>query len=218
MSIATGRQAKIRTTSITGTSSTDNAATISTGLGSANSSVQINSTARRHWSRDSTAEPTLWLNSTLVPSTSYSVNPVQGKFEFNESRTSTGTYTIDCHFLTSTYLARASQWDLSLDASMYETTSFSTTTGNIQSRTYAPGLLTGSATITKFISTGDTGPLFYDRMSLEADYVLELVTDNFNKFEGYGYTAAQGITAGIDEVSVESIDFQFDGTIYYSTD
>ena len=218
MAAISGKQAKIRYTSVAGTSSTDNAATITTGLGSANSSIQINATGRRHWDRSDTATPTLWLNSTLVPTTAIaSYNHVQGIINLNESRTSTGTYTIDMHYLTTTHLALAQSWDVSFDNSMYETTSMSTTTGDVQWRTFEPGLTNGTVTISKFVSTGDTGPLFYDRMNLESDYILELITNGNNRYEAYGYTASQGISAGIDQVTVESVDFQLDGPIYYST-
>lgn len=218
MPLASGRQAKIRYTSLTGTSSTDNAATISTGAGSANSSIQINATGRRHWDRSSTATPLLFLNSTLVPTTAIdSYNYVQGVINLNESRSSTGTYTIDMSYLTSTHLAQANQWELSHDTNMYDSTSFSTSTGDLQSRTFIPGLNSATVSLSKFVSTGTTGPLFYDRMNLQSDYVLELITDNANRFEAYGYTSALGVQTGIDQLSVESIDFQVDQDLYYST-
>jgi hypothetical protein len=218
MAELSGKTAKIRFTSIVGTSSTDNAATISTGGGTGNSSIQINATGRRHWDRSATAEPDLFLNSTLVPSTAFDlVNKVQGIFALNESRSSTGTYTIDCHFLTSTFLTGGQEWSVDVDVDMLETTSFSTSTGNTQWRTFTPGLSEATASIERLVSTGDTGPVFFDRLNLPSDLIIELVTDDAVRFEGYARVSADGWNASVDELTVESVDLQIDGPLYFST-
>lgn len=217
MAELSGKSAKIRYASIAGTSSTDNAATITTGAGTGNSFVQINATGRRHWDNASTAVPSLWLNSTLVPANTYEVNYVQGKFEFNESRTSTGTYTIDCHFLTSTYLTGGQEWNATVDVDMLETTSFSTSTGDQQWRTFIPGLSQAQVSIGRLVSTGDTGPVFYDRLNLENDVLVELVVDDAVRLEGYGYVQSDGWNVGVDGLTVESVDIQIDGELHYST-
>ena len=204
MAEITGKSAKIRYTSVTGTSSTDNAATITTGLGGAVSSVQINATGRRHWDRSSTAVPDLYLNSTLVPSTAIDkINPVQGIFHLNESRSSTGTYTIDCHFLTSSYLTGGQSWSADVEVDMLETTSMSTSTGDAQWRTFVPGLSQASVSIERLVSTGDTGPVFYDRVNLENDLIVELITNAANRLEGFGYVESDGWNVGVDGLTVE---------------
>ena len=219
MVVIAGKSAKIRSTSVLGTSSTDNAATITTGLAGALSSVQINATGRRHWDRSATATPDLYLNSTLVPSSDIaSINPVQGIFSLDNSRTSTGVYTIDCHFLTTSYLAGGQSWELDWDTDMYDTTTFSVTTADVQWRTFVPGLSGGSVSISKLASTGGTtGPLVYDHMNLQSDVVVELVTNDANHYEAYGYYSALGVQADIDGLTVESIDITIDGDLYYST-
>jgi hypothetical protein len=219
MAAIAGKSAKIRTTSILTTSSTDNAATITTGAGTGVSSVQIDATGRRHWDRGSTATPSLYLNSTLVPSSDIaSINPVQGVITLDNSRTSTGTWTIDMRFLTTTYLAGGKSWDLDWDTNMYDTTAFSTTTGNVQWRTFVPGLSGGSVSISRLTSTGGTtGPLVYDHMNLQNDVVVELVTDAANHYEAYGWYDSLGVTADIDSLTVESIDITIDGDLYFST-
>ena len=219
MVVIAGKSAKIRSTSVLGTSSTDNAATITTGLAGALSSVQINATGRRHWDRSATATPDLYLNSTLVPSSDIaSINPVQGIFSLDNSRTSTGVYTIDCHFLTTSYIAGGQSWELDWDTDMYDTTSFSVTTADVQWRTFVPGLSGGSVSISKLASTGGTtGPLVYDHMNLQSDVVVELVTNDANRYEAYGYYSALGVQADIDALTVESIDITIDGDLFYST-
>lgn len=219
MAALSGKTAKIRTTSVLGTSATDNAATITTGAGTGNSSIQMDATGRRHWDRSATATPTLWLNSTLVGATEYTVNPVQGIFALNNSRTATGTYTIDCIFLTNTYMAGGQSWELDWDTEMYDTTSFATaSTGVTQWRTFIPGLSGGSVTISKLSSTGGTtGPLVYDHMNLQSDVIVELITDGANHYEAYGFYNSLGVTADIDALTVESIDITIDGDLYFST-
>lgn len=218
MAELSGKTAKIRTTSILGTSSTDNAATITTGGGTGNSSIQITATGRRHWDRSATATPDLFLNTTLVPSTAIeTINSVQGIFNLNNSRTSTGTYTIDCIFLTNTFLTGGQDWTVTVDNEMLETTAFSTTTGDAQWRTFITGLSEASVSISRLISTGDTGPLFIDRLTLENDLIVELIADNADRLEGYAWVASDGWEASVDGLTAESVDLQIDGELFYSS-
>lgn len=218
----TGGQAKIRVSSLTGTSSTNNAATRSTGAGAAGGYVQVDSTAKRHLDRNSTGHA-LYLtalgSTNLVSSTAYSINYVQGKFEWPAGTDpATGVYTADVVAHTNTYLARGRSWQANFDVSMYDVTSFATSaTGVVLQRSFAPGLTEGTVSITKFISSGDTGPLFFDRLNLEADYIIELITDGTNRFEGYGLTSVDNIDVGVDQVTVESVEFMLDGPLYWST-
>ncbi len=222
MAELSGKTAKIRFTSIVGTSSTDNAATRSTGVAAGLSHttvgfVQMDSTARRHWDRSSTATPILADGGVPVGATEYNVNPVQGKFEWVTGDPPAGTYTIDCHFLTNTFLTGGQEWTVDVDPAMLETTSFSTSTGNTQWRTFREGLSEASASIERLHSTGDTGPVFFDRLNLPSDMVIELITDDAVRFEGYARVAADGWNASVDELTVESVDLQIDGPLYFST-
>ena len=219
-----GKKAKIRTTSLAGTSSTDNAATITTGGGTGNSSVQITATGRRHWDRSATATPDLFLNTTLVPSTAIeTINSVQGIFNLNESRTATGTYTIDVHFLTNTYLTGGQDWTVTVDNEMLETTAFSTSTQDAQWRTFIPGLSEASVSISRLLSTGDTGPLFIDRVILEGstgvntELIVELIAENAVRLEGYAWVASDGWEASVDGLTAESVDLQIDGELFFSS-
>lgn len=217
MAAIQGGQAKIRFTSVLGTSSTDNAATRSTGAGSETGYVQIDSTARRHWDRSATAEPILADGGVPVSSTNYTVNPVQGKFQWVTGDPPVGTYTIDCHFLTNTYLTGGQSWGVSFDTSMYDTTSFATSTGTVLVRTFQSGLTEGTVTIDHLISTGDTGPVFYDRMNLENDLIIELKVNDTSAYEAYGYVNQITPAAGIDQVTAEGVQITLDGPLYYST-
>ncbi len=222
MAELSGKTAKIRFTSIVGTSSTDNLATRSTGvaIGLSHTTVgfvQMDSTARRHWDRSSTATPILADAGTPVAATLYTVNPVQGKFEWVTGDPPVGVYTIDCHFLTNTFLTGGQEWSVDVDPDMLETTSFSTSTGNTQWRTFLPGLSEATASIERLVSTGDTGPVFFDRLNLPSDLVIELVADDAVRFEGYARVSGDGWNADIEGLTVESVDLQIDGPLYFST-
>ena len=127
------------------------------------------------------------------------------------------TYTIDCHFLTNTFLTGGQEWSVDVDVDMLETTSFSTSTGNTQWRTFIPGLSEATASIERLVSTGDTGPVFFDRLNLPSDLVIDLVLDDAVRFEGYARVASDGWNADIEELTVESVDLQIDGPLYFST-
>lgn len=221
MAALSGRSAKIRFTSVTGTNSTNNAATRSTGVGGDVGYVQINATARQHWDRDSTSFALYRqigaTSTSLVSTTEYTINYVQGKFEARTGDLSTGTYTIDAPFLTNTYLTGGQSWTADVDNEMLETTSFATSTGTTQWRTFIPGLSGASVSIERLNSTGDTGPVFYDRLNLKNDLIVELVTEDFDRFEGYGWVESGGWQTSIDGLTAEAVDITIDGRLYYTT-
>lgn len=219
MAELSGKNAKIRFTSVLGTSSTDNAATRSTGpgAGSTGGFVQIDATGRRHWDRSDTAIPILADAGVPVNSTLYNVNYVQGKFEWSTGDPPVGTYTIDCHFLTNTFLTGGQDWTVTSDNDMLETTSFSTSTQDAQWQTFVPGLSEASVSITRLLSTGDTGPVFFDRLILSTGVIIELIADDAVRLEGYAHVTADGWEASVDGLTAESVDLQIDGRLYHSS-
>ncbi len=223
MATVSGKAARIRYTSATATSSTDNACTRSTGAGAANGYVQIDSTARRHWNRNNSTSIKLYVeaagSTTLVGSTQYDVNFVWGRFDWRSGDPSTGTYTADVEFLTASYLGRAQAWTLDGEVDMLEDTSFSTSATDTQWRTFQPGLSQAEATLERFATTGTTGPLFFDRLNAGQDLLAELWLDsaNRNKFEGFARVAGDGRATNIEELATEGVTLQFDDTLYYST-
>ncbi len=71
--------------------------------------------------------------------------------------------------------------------------------------------------VERLVSTGDTGPVFYDRLNLETDVLVELITNAANRLEGFGHITADGWDLGVDGLALESVDVQIDGELYYST-
>ena len=214
MAELSGKSAKIRFTSVAATSSTGEAATLTSATGG--DFVQVTATDKRHWLRDSTGF-VLYLNSTAVSSTAYTINPVQGKFEFKSTGQSTGTYTADVRYLTNTYLTGARSWSMDVDTDMLDVTTFSTSTADVQWRSFITGLSEAEMTLSRLISTGDTGPVFFDRLNLPGDVIVEAVTNDFNRFEGYGYVSEDSFESSVDDLAVESVTVKITGELYYSS-
>ena len=176
----------------------------------------MDSTALRHWD-DSTTAPLLFESAVLVDSSEYTVNYVQGKFEWTDGDPGVGTYTIDAVTLPTSYLTGGQSWTVDADVDMLETTSFSTTAVDPQWRTFIPGLSNASVGIDRLISTGTTGPVFFDRLNLEAKMVVELVFTGADRLEGYGYIDADSVSASVDGLTDESVGLTIDGPLYRST-
>lgn len=215
MAEITGKSAKIKYTAVTGTASTGNAATRSTGAGSETGYVQIDAVARRHWDRATT--PTLYLNSTVVPSSNYDVNYVQGKFQWRTGDPSTGTYTIDTTWLAASYLTGGRSWSLDVNVDMHDVTTFSTSTADVTWRTFVPGLSDATMSISRLVSTGDTGPVFYDRLNLPGDVIVEAVTNDLRRLEAFGFVDGDSWEIDPESLTAESVSIQLDGEVYYST-
>jgi predicted secreted protein len=217
MAEVSGKSSKVRYTSVVGTSSTDNASTRSTGAGTNTGYVQINDTGKRHF--DITASSTafkVWRGASQQSATLYDINYVRGIFNWRSGDPSTGTYTIDAVTHTASYLAGGKSWSVDAEVDMLDVTTFSTSTANTQWRRFLPGLSQASASLGRLVSTA-TGPVFWDRLNLESAFIVELVTDNDNKYEGYAYVSADSYAAPVDDNLTEDVELQITGPLYYST-
>jgi len=154
---------------------------------------------------------------TPVGSSEYSVNYVTGKFVWGSGDPPVGTYTIDSTWLTSSYLTGGRSWSMDVNVNMLDVTTFSTSTADVQWRTFIPGLSDATIQIDRLISTGDTGPVFYDRLNLEQDVIVELVTNDSNRLEAYGWVNGDSWSLDIDAATAESVSIQVDGEVSYST-
>lgn len=217
MAEISGKRAKVRYTATAISSATGLAATRSTGAGTETGYVQVNSTSQRHWTRASATGFTLLLNGTAVAATNYDLNTVQGKFQWRTGDPVVGTYTANVRYHTASYLTGGREWNLTVNSDMLDTTTFSTSTGNVQWRTFIAGLSDWSADIERLHSTGDTGPVFFDRLNLPSDVIVELVMENFDRFEGWGRIESDGFEAPIDDLVAESVTIMGDGELYKSS-
>lgn len=208
-----GRNADIRATSVTATSSTNNACTRSTGAGSSPGYVQINSTARRHWDPDST--PVLYRaaggSTSAVSSTNFDVNYVQGKFEWRTGDPSTGTYTADVAYLTASQVASGREWSLNVESDMFEVSVF----GSSGWKEFMPNLNGATVTVNRYW----TDTTFFDHLVLANKFLVELVVNSAEgwKYEGFAYATGAQAQAAVDNIIGEGIQLTIDGQLYFTT-
>jgi hypothetical protein len=214
-----GGQARVRVTAASATSSTDNAATLSTS----GTLLTIDSTAKRHWNRASSTHVVVFEGATNRTTDIAEINYVQGKVTLDTAHSTATAWTIDVEHLTSSYVANANAWAIDVDVEMLDKTSFSTvasSTGDVYFRSVTPGLAGSAADLERFVTADTTGPAFFDRLTSTQDTVLELVLDSntLHKFEGFAYVSEDPFDVPLDALANESVGFTFDGTVYHSTD
>lgn len=209
-----GTKAKVSITSASVTTSTNQAATLSTdGV-----TLQVNTTARRHWDIDSATHPIVFGASTSVAlsSTTYTINFVQGIVTFSTPHSTAITYTMDTHWVTASSFANANQWSLSVDAGLIETNVFGSTW-----KTHISGLRAATISIQGFtpVHGGSTNPTVYDYINADTRGVVELFPSAAagDKYEAYVWLSGNQIQAQVDAAITESVDAMVHGTLYYST-
>ena len=212
MAALTGKVARIRVTSATATSSTNNAADLSTdGV-----TLPITSTGNRHWPNGTTS---LVVAIGGTPTTdTYAVNYVQGIVTFATAHSTAAAYTIDVESLSASYVGEGRDWSVQTSVDMRDHTAFSTTTSDVTWRTMKPGLSGGTVTINRFWGA-TTGPAFFDRLAAETETVVELWTDQAtrNKLEGFAYVSGDGFDIPVDGDAGESVTLTLNGQLYRST-
>ncbi len=214
MVAVTGKVARIRVTAATATSSTDNAATLSTnGL-----VLSIDSTDRRHWNRATSTHIQVFEAAVNRTTDIADINYVLGQVTFDTAHSTASAWTIDTEYLTSSYLGQGREWTADIGTDILDQTTFSTTTADTQWRTTVPGLSEASVTIERFWATS-TGPAFFDRLAVEQDTVVELWRDyaTRSKLEGFGYVEGDDFEVPVDESAAESVTLTIDGQLYNST-
>lgn len=204
-----GRAADVKITSLTGTTSTGEASTRSTGVGSGTGYVRINDATKRHWDPDST--PVLYLNSTAVSSTAYSVNYVQGIFQWLSGDPTTGTYTSDVEYLTASSVAGGREWSLGVEQDMFEVSTF----GSSGWKQFQPNLVGASLSIGRYWNDSD----FLDYLTLDSRFLVELQISSTGgwRYEGFARVRADAITTSVDAIVGETVNLDIDGQLYYTT-
>jgi predicted anti-sigma-YlaC factor YlaD len=215
MAAQSGKLARIRYCAVVTTSSTDEPAT----LDAAKTTLSITAKAKRHWDRSSTASVRIFTNTGAITSHSHVRNHAIGTITFTTPHSTAKTYTLDVEWMASSYLGRAQNWSVESSVDMLETTAFSTSTAGAGWRTFTPGLNQASAQLSRILTTGDTGPIFFDRMNADQAFVLELVLNNTagERLEGFARIDADTWTDPIDGLAGESPTFRIDGPLYWST-
>jgi len=212
MASLTGKVARIAVTAAAPTSSTDNAAVLSTdGV-----TLPITSTGKRHWPNNTTSL-VVAVGGTATTD-AYTVNYVEGVVTFSTPHSTASTYTIDVETLTASFVGEGRDWSLRTDVDMRDHTAFSTGSTDTQWRTVKPGLAGGTVTINRFWGE-TTGPAFFDRLAANQDTIVELWTDHAtrNKLEAFAWVSEDGFDVPLDGDAAEAITLTVNDQIYMST-
>jgi hypothetical protein len=214
MAAQAGYAARIKMTSAVSSSSTNNAADLSTdGV-----TLSILSTAKRHWDRSLSTGLTVFAAAADVTADIASVNYVQGIVTFAAAKSTSAAYTIDVDAFTTTFVAQGRDWTVDAETDMRDVTTFSTTTSDTRWRAVAPGLSGGSVSISRLWAE-TTGPAFFDRMNTQTAFVVELVANQAatDKLEGFAYVEGDGFDVPVDGTAAEDVTLMIDGPLYRST-
>ena len=218
MAAISGKLARIRYTAAVPTSSTDQAADLAVdGV-----TLTINATGRRRWDPTSTKYAVYSDESSTsiaVPSSLYRIDHAVGRMVFSAAGSTSATITVDVPWLATSYLTQAHAWTLNTDVDMLDCTAFSTGASGAAWRSYVPGLTDASVTISRFFSTGDTGPVFIDRAVLNSPFYLELILNSTDQagYVCYGTVQTDSLSEDVGGLVGEEITFKPTGQVYYTT-
>jgi len=211
-----GKQGRVRFTSATATSSTDNAGTLSTdGV-----TLSIDSTAKIPWNRGNSTALKVFHESTAVSSTQWDlVNWLTGTVRFTTAWSTADTYTLDVETLSASYLGDVRGWSADVDYGMADVTTFSTSTADAQFRKFVPTLGGGTVTLNRVVSGDSTSFFAFDRLNADQDVVLELVADGSTGdiLTAFGRVSRDSLSDPVDGIVGEDVEVQLDGNIVFST-
>ena len=219
MAVLTGKSAKVKFTAVTPTTAAGEAFT-SLSATTDRTEFRITDGDKRHWTRSQ--NPIVLVNSTAH--TDFAFNPVQGKLSFTGTPLTTAEsaqVTATVYWLTASFLPWTREWALDTETDMLETTTFSTSTGDVQWRTFTEGLQEGIIDLGRLVpSTGAADPTFFDRLNTNQDVIIELTLNasgSTHRFEAYARVADDGYDVPRDGLQAESVTLQIDGQLYLAT-
>ncbi len=221
MTALTGKVARIAVTAVTPTSSTDNAATLSSAD---DVTLSIDSTGKRHWVHNTTSLK-LFEGASTANQKIGSVNYVEGIISLSTPGSTAATWTIDVETVTASYVGMGKAWTVNQTVDMRDHTSFSTSATDAQWRTVKPGLAGWTGTIERFAfldpdsSTEVPGAAFFDRLIAGTETIVEFWTEfgTQNKLEGYAFVGSDGFAVAVDGDGSESVSLTGNGRLVLST-
>ena len=212
MSAITGKSAKVKYTSVTSTTAGGEAMT-SVSPTTDYYEYRVTNAAKRHWDMD--VEPTVYVNASTAVA---AINYVQGHVTFTTALSTSDVVTADFSYHTASFLPWTRSFALDISNDVYDVTSFSTTTGDVQWRSHVGGMSSWTATLGKISPEGSTEtPLFFDRFNTDEDIIVEFHMASTYKFEGYAVVERDSYTAGIDALQEETVTLRSASPLYYAT-
>ena len=204
-----GRNADILLTALVPVASTGETLSYST----ASREARITTATHRHLDPDSTSI-VLYANSTVVPSSGYTIRHVQGVFVLDSTTwSSTDNFTADVEYLPATSVAGGREWQLNIEADMFEISTF----GSSGWKEFMPNLNGATVTINRYW----TDSAFLDALTNDARFVVELVpnaaSSTTSRYEGFARVASDQVGASVDAIVGETINLVVDGQLFFTT-
>ena len=212
MGAYTGKSAKIKYTSASATTANAEAFTPISPT-TDYYEYRITDATKRHW--DNTVPPQVYVGGSTADA---AINYVQGHVTFTAAQTTAAVITADVSYFATSFLPWTRSFSLDITNDVYDVTSFSTSTGDVQWRSYVGGLSDWSADLGKINVEGSTvQPLFFDRFNTDTDIIVEFHVGSTYKFEGYAIVEGDSHTAQIDALQEETVTLRSASPLYYAT-
>jgi hypothetical protein len=214
MAAISGTKASVKLTGSTPTTSLAQAFTTVSAT-----EFKISDAAKRHWDPDSTgtganARPRVMVNGSTVGVGAWEADYVRGRITFDSAPG--GTVTADVAYLSASALGLARQWQLGMEASLYDGSVFGSTW-----RQVVPGMRSATVQLGGFwtIGGGSTDPLAYDYINLSQKVLVELYPSNAagDRYEAFGYLNTDQVQTPFDGLIGESVGLTIDGTLHWTT-
>ena len=129
--------------------------------------------------------------------------------------------TADLSYVTASYLPWTRSFTLDIDNDVYDVTAFSTSSADVQWRSYVGGLSDWTADLGSIVPSGPatTGytPLWFDHLNTDTDLIVELHVASTYKWEGYATIEGNSYTAQIDALQEETVTLKSASALYYAT-
>lgn len=210
MAAISGTKAAVKLTSPTPTTSLAQAFTTVTAT-----EFKITDAAKRHWDQDSATRPRVMVNGSTVGVGQWEADYVRGRITFTTGAPS-GTVTADVEYLTASALGLARQWQLSMEAALYDGSVFGTTWRNV-----VPGMRSATVQLGGFwtIGGGSTDPMAYDYINLNQKVLVELYPSSTagDRYEGFAFINTDQVQTPFDGLIGESVGLTIDDTLHWTT-
>ena len=218
MAAITGKEAHLKNTAATYSTSTGEAFTSLSGT-TDRFLFKVTDATKRQWTR--AVDPVVYVLTTAH--TDFATNFVQGKVTFGTALTTAegDAVTGDVFHLTSSYLPGVREWTLDVDNTLHDVTTLSTSTSAAQWRTFVAGLQGATVDLSAIVDTPTTAtPLWFDHINTDQDVIVELnvaTAGTTYKFEGYARVDSDGYTGPRDGLLEEGVTLTVDGPLFYAT-
>ena len=208
--VLSGRLANVKITSTANVDSTAEAATVEAG----GLTLRLDDNTKRHWDRITSTRPIAYQNSTIIPSSMYAVNTVQGVLTMTTPHTTGDTYLVDVLYKTASAVGGGREWALDIQSDLLEVSEFQSSGW----KQYIKMMTGATVTINSYWEDGTISDLMELSDNI-GDIVVELIpgSTGTSRYEGWAQISSDSINTPTDGVVGESVELTIDGPLYWTT-